>query len=175
MDIEFSPQSKRCPRYFYHKLGRDGVDDTFDIVSVMTGKVVASLPFWNETEEDEKGVRKDADKLVEGLNSLVNYGGRLRGDNLNAAVPEPQQILVNSKGEPLEPAKPCWTEAPIPNLNWSVEDVQKVRPDLHREEAYGVLREIALLAQFGQHVCLEVIKAIADETFSVIDIVENEG
>lgn len=162
-------QPKRRTRFFYHKLGRDGVDDTFDIVSVMTGNVVASFPFWNESPEDEERTRIEADKLVDGLNALIGFGGRLRGGNLEAAIPESKWTLVTASGEPLEPAEPCWTETPIEGSRWTVEDVLTVRPDLHREEACGVLREIAMLANFGTHIRQDIVQAIADETFSVIE------
>lgn len=158
MDNQSNHQPRRRTRYFYHKPGRDGVDDTFDIVSVMTGDVVASFPFWNESQEDEERTRVEADKLVDGLNALVSHNGSLCCDDLAAAFPGPKWTLVTANGEPLVPAEPCWTESPIEGVQWTVENVLQVRPDLHREEACGVLRELAMLANMGRHICPDIIK-----------------
>lgn len=49
----------------------DGCDETFDIVAVATGEVIASLPFWY----DEPETRREAQQLIAALDAFYARGG----------------------------------------------------------------------------------------------------
>jgi hypothetical protein len=51
--------------------GKDGVDETFDIVCNITGRVIALLPFWYEDAETLRETRA----LIRALDRLHRRGG----------------------------------------------------------------------------------------------------
>lgn len=158
--------AQRWPRYFSYKPGRNGCDDTFDIISVITGECIASLPYWEEKEQ----TRKETEQLIDALHAFIYRGGSLfEGNLLNAMPPEENWDFVN--GEIVESDEPHWTTKPIEGLSWTVSDVLAVRPDLLREEAYGVLWELKDYVDFGYHVCPDVIRGLANATFPPIEVV----
>jgi hypothetical protein len=73
--------NRLCPQgAFTYQRGTDGCDDCFDIVFVRTGRVIATLPFWDE----EPATRREARHLTRALNALYDRGGYFHVDALLA-------------------------------------------------------------------------------------------
>jgi hypothetical protein len=62
---------RTTPSHFFFMRGKDGCDETFDVVCLKTGDVFASLPYWYQENE----TLRDTRLLIRALNRLHARGG----------------------------------------------------------------------------------------------------
>jgi hypothetical protein len=63
--------SRTTPSQFFFMRGTDGCDNTFDVVCLKTGSVIASLPYWYQ----EKETLQETRLLIKALNRFHARGG----------------------------------------------------------------------------------------------------
>lgn len=131
-----STQQKSIPKHFDCVSSNDGCDSTIDIISRVTGRQVASIPYWDEQVSAERTARK----LAAALEAMSQ--GDLQLD-ITALLGEQRQIVVI----------------------WSIEDIQSVRADLTDDQAWSVLQLCRRVHDCNDGINRLLIETVAEDLF----------
>jgi hypothetical protein len=75
-------KSRTTNSHFIYIPGTDGCEETFDVVCLKTGDVIASLPYWYQEME----TRRDTKLLIKALNRFCSRGGYFFAKSLLEAL-----------------------------------------------------------------------------------------
>jgi len=129
--------TKRRRKLFVCVPGTDGCDETFDIISRVTGCQVASARCW----DNRARARRAALDLTDALNKA--FAGSRIDFNISGLARERQQVVVI----------------------WSVDDVRLLRPDLNADQAWFVLTNCEVDSRAGNGITRDLINSVARDLY----------
>lgn len=146
--MQLSP--KPTSRYFTFKPGTNECGRSYDVVSSLTGDLIAILPYCHAT----------AQLVVDALNVVANCGGEIWTRNLDKA-----QAAMNDVD--------LTVDSTVKGSPWTIKQVIDIRPDLTTVEAFGVLHEVECFVNAGMRLCPCDVEDLADATFPLVRSVKH--
>lgn len=153
---QHSSEPSQPTGHFLIQSGTDGTQQTVDIITVSTGKPVASIPYC----DGKADAKRHATQLVDALNLLFEASETLDLPHLVAAFTE----VSSATGEGFD-SDAFFALSNQIAVVWNIEDVREVRSDLDDASAWTVLQSLIRDHDACFGINWDVIRCVADELF----------